>query len=342
MQQQQHHNNLYGILFMLLNTAALATLYAAMKHLTKSLGSNQAVFFYKFSLFIIILPWVFKDGLQSIRTGQIKLHVLRGFLSIGGTLAFMYALQFVDMIDVTALGYLEQVLLVIIGMLYFREKVTKSKIFAIFASFFGALIIVYPDIINFKNGWIPVLFQNKNFSDFNYYYLFTLLAVFFWTSNCIIVKLLGKTERTKIQLFYVTLFSCIFCFPTAFFEWKTVEVVGLLLKLPQRMVSFDEIGLKFEHMKFIAIIALSYFAHSISYFKALKYSEISSVVPFEYTKVVFVGILGYYFFAEIPDAYSYVGYILITGAGLILIKSERKRRKHAKKLQQLQEEYEHA
>jgi S-adenosylmethionine uptake transporter len=292
-----------------------------------------------------MLPWIFKDGFKYLYTTKFKLHFFRGFFSIGGSLAFMYALQHVEMVDATALGYLEQVMLVITGMIYFKEKVTKSKLFAIFASFFGALAIVYPDLIRFDDSWVPTLFLKKEFNSFNNFYLFVLLAVFFWSSNNIVIKFLGKTEKTKTQLFYVMMFSCLFSYPLAFIKWKTTNALGLTLLVPDYVIGFHQIGLQPEHIKYIALLALCYFIHGIAFFKALKYSEMSTVIPFEYSRLVFIGILGYYLFAEVPSTNSYIGYALIVGSGLLLIKSEAKRNKKeklAQKARELEEECGHA
>ncbi|MBA8667477.1 DMT family transporter [Holosporaceae bacterium 'Namur'] len=343
--QANQHNNIYGILFMILNAAALAILYAVMKLASKDISTNQIIFFYKSLILISILPWIFKNGFKSIATDQIKLHLIRGFLSICGSLSFMYALKYVDLVDATALGYLEQVLLVAIGMLYFKETTTKSKIFCVFASFVGASVILYPDLLKFEEGFIPVFFAKGGFKEFNFFYLFTLLAVACWTMNCIVVKVMGKTEKTKTQLFYVTLFSCIFAYPFAFIEWGTNNLAGLEIWSPNRLITLEEIGLDFDLFKYIAVIALCYFIHNISFFKAFKYAEISTVIPFEYSKIVFIGILQFYMFDKTPETVSYIGYFLIVGSGLILIRSEAKRRKKKKiqqQIEQLNEEYEHA
>ncbi len=343
--QPHQHNNLYGIFFIIINAAFVAILYAAMKFESGSLSSNQVVFFYKTLVLLLIIPWVFKEGIKSIYTDQIKLHLIRGFLSISGSLSFMYGLRHIDMTDATALGYLEQVLLVAIGMLYFNEAKTKSKVFCVLASLMGAFIVLYSKDMEFEDGWIPVFSKDKGFKNFNHYYLYILLGVLCWTLNCIVVKLMGKTERTKVQLFYVTLFSCIFAFPFAFFEWESVRVLGLNISMPGAVIPFDSVGLKVEHFKYIALIAFCYFGHNISFFKAFKYAEMSTIIPFEYTKLLFAGILQYYIYDKVPEHISYIGYALIVGSGILLIKSEAKRRskqKLDKQIQELNEEYEHA
>ena len=58
-----------------------------------------------------------------------------------------YAIKHIGLSDVTAVAYLEQIVLLIIGVLYFREAATKTKFIVIVASFIGAIIIIKPDYI---------------------------------------------------------------------------------------------------------------------------------------------------------------------------------------------------
>lgn len=322
---------------MLLNSAAMSFSYAMMKHMTKTLSSSQVLFFYKFGLFLCILPWIFKDGFQSIATKKLKLHILRGVLSISAALFMTHAIANSNLMDVTAIGYMEQVLLVIIGILYFKELATSSKIIGIIASFLGVLIVLYPEIIQFNGSIVPVLFQKKDFTGLNHYYIYAILATAIWAANSLVIKELGKTERTKTQLFYTLLFASVVSYPAAFINWHWFEVAGFNLPLPSGYTSFFDVGFELYHLKYIAILAFCYFCHSFSVFKAYKTAEISAIAPFYYSKLVLIGALGYYWFGETPASNQlYIGYGLIISAGVILIKSEAKRRKKEIAKQQLE------
>ena len=91
------------------------------------------------------------------------------------------------------------------------------------------------------------------------------------------------------------------------------------IKYPYSFIDFSTIGINGRHFIFIAVLALCYFLHVIGHFKALKHAELSIVVPFEYTRLIFAGIFGYFFFNEVPHTLSYLGYALIIGSGNILI-----------------------
>lgn len=336
---QFFQNNLFGISMMLLHAVALSILYAVIKELTKEINSNLAVFLYKFSLFVSVIPWCLWGGWKDLKTDRIWLHVTRGFLSVFGSLSMFYAIKHIGLSDVTAVAYLEQIILLIIGILYFKEAATKTKFFVIIASFTGAILIIKPDYIL----WLISTISGKHYelnTTINNYYVFVFLAIGFWSLNSTVIKILGKTEKTKVQLFYVMLFSSIIAFPIAFMDWTVAyHVVGALdIKYPSSFVDFSNLGLKPHHLLYIATLAFCYFLHVIGHFKALKHAELSIVIPFEYSRLVFAGILGYIFFAEVPLTPSYFGYGLIIGAGLFLFKSERRKMKKKRALQKQEQQ----
>lgn|GEM_PF-706238 len=312
-------NNILGIFLILLDSFSLAALYAVTKITTQDLKSSYVVFLYKFSLFLITLPWVLnKGGINNIRTPAFKVHLLRGFLSVGGSLSFMYGLQYISILDATILQNIEQVVLVLIGMLFFNEKVSKTKILSILLGVIGVLIVVNPRIVyNFD------LFSVK----INHGYLFILLAVMFWVGNNIAIKKLGQNSTNKAQIFYLMLFSSIFAYPVAFLKWNSLEVLGTNLLLPVGTINFSDIAIKFSHLKLIFMMSLFYLVHSISLFNALKVGEFSVVMPFVYFKLLWAGIFGYFIFSTLPEPSSWLGYFLIAAAGLLLMNKEIRNKK---------------
>ena len=91
------------------------------------------------------------------------------------------------------------------------------------------------------------------------------------------------------------------------------------------MLTFAETNLSVNHIISLVFLGILYFIHSITHFKALKHADLSLVVPFEYSRLVFAALLGYIMFDEVPTMVKAVGYAFIIGAGLYLIYSERRR-----------------
>jgi S-adenosylmethionine uptake transporter len=298
---------------MLINSIALTGLDICAKTLTQSLTPPQIVLFYKFLLFLITLPWVLVKGLELLKTSEIKIHFLRSLLSVLGGICFYKGLQNVKIADAAALENLQYIIVAIVGMIFFEEKCTKTKVFSIILGFLGALFIVKPEVF---------LLNRESFTTFNNYYIYTLLAIIFWSMNTITVKILGKTERNRTQLFYLLLFAIMWSLPGALLRFDSFDIFGFELSIiPIGLIDFSTIQLNFDQLKLLFIMAFFYFVHSLAYFNALK-RDISLVIPFRYSKLIFSGIAGYLFFMETPISLEYVGYTLIIISGLTLITRE--------------------
>lgn len=304
---------LYGILFMLLNTLSLAFLDICTGTLRKmSVDTSLIVFLYKATLLCLILPWVLSKGIKGLKTERIHVHLIRSLLGVAGSLSFIHGLKYVDMADAAALENIQYVLLVLIGMIFFKESFSRTKVAAIVLACIGAVVVVNP----YMFGFGAVEASGEKF------YGYTLLAIFFWTLNTIAVKLLGRTEKNRAQMFYLLFFSCMWSLPTVTLQLEAVEILGLAIPLiPLGWADMSKFANMWQYAPYILTMAFCYFIHGIAYFNALKY-EISTVVPFRYSKMVFSGLLGYFFMQQVPLASAYLGYILIIISGLLLLRYE--------------------
>ena len=52
---------------------------------------------------------------------------------------------------------------------------------------------------------------------------------------------------------------------------------------------------------------------------AYKYAAAKNISVFDYSQVLFSGILGFIFFSELPDLQSLIGYIIVISVGIILV-----------------------
>ena len=196
------HNNLYGIFFMIVNSFALASLYAINKQLLKGLPSSQATFLYKFVVFICLAIWVLRKGFKGIKTPVLPLHITRGFFSISGSLCFAYGLKHTQLANATALGYTEQLLWAIFGVMFFHEKMTTMKFGAILMIFLAMFLVLFPYIPTVVYDMIVGNPIELTTSGFDYHYLFIIAAAFFWAVNSSIVKVFAnKAVKVKYRHF---------------------------------------------------------------------------------------------------------------------------------------------
>lgn len=278
-----------GIILMIINAAAISSTYVIAKMLGKSISGDQVAFLYKAGGLFFTVPLLFKEGMMNnLKTEKIGLHILRSFLSLGAAICFYRGLIHVTATDATAITFLEPILGLVVGFLYFKEEITKTKILSVTLCLIGTLFIIRPGLKNF-----------------NMSYAYLLGALFLWAMNNLTIKVLGRTERTSATAFYMSLFTTIFAFPVAMqHSWAALD---------------------WTYMKYIVIMTICHLTHTICFFRALKMTDISVIMPFDYTRLIFTGLLSYIFLSEYPTSLSIFGYSLITLGGMILVLHETKK-----------------
>ena len=324
MSKPAEYRNTNGIVLMLINAFATSMLYCIMKYLTGFINSHQVVFLYKLLVLVGLIPWILYDGISCVKTKKFKVHLLRGFVSTTGALCFMYGMSKVDMASATALNKMEPILLMIIGALYFKEKLSMSKISAVTLSCLGMLFVVYPMISLTDNGFEFPFLNDEKAPEFNFNYLIILIGVFLWTINSSVVKILGRTESNRTQLFYVSVFSVLFAGPIALCQW-TILPGGIPMPTSIDMSFLS--NLTPPALGMLLCLGMLHFTHVACNFQALKMAEMSVVAPFDYAKLVFAGFLGYCFFNSIPTFSAYIGYFMILASGIYLLKVEVRNKK---------------
>ena len=58
--------------------------------------------------------------------------------------------------------------------------------------------------------------------------------------------------------------------------------------------------------------------------QAAKYADVAVTSPFEYSSFIFVGLMGYLIFSEVPNYSIYFGGLIIISSGIFIAYRERK------------------
>ena len=281
---------LIGIILMLMHAAALSCIYVIAKRLGKTISGDQIAFLYKTGGLFCTIPLLFKGGvINNLKTEKIKLHILRSIFSLSAAICFYRGLLKVPAVDAAAITFLEPIIALLVGVIYFKENITSTKMFLVVLCLSGTFLIIQP-----------------GFQSFNKSYLYLLGTLVFWAMNNLTMKILGKTERTTTTVFYMSLFTTIFALPFA---------------MSHSWAMFD-----WTYTKYVVVMTICHITHTVCFFRALKLTDLSAVMPFDYTRLLFTGILGYVFLKEYPNEYSTIGYCLIATGGMLLIFYETKKR----------------
>lgn len=274
-----------GIALMCLSTVAFAFMHALVRHVSSELPIFQIAFFRNLFGLIVLVPLIVRSNFELFRSRQIGLHALRGVVNIGAMLMFFMALSMTPLAKVTALSFTAPIFMAILSVLVLGERFRIHRWLAIVFGFIGMMIILRPGLVAMDTGAMLVLGSAG-----------------LWAIAMVLIKVLSRTESSVSIVAWMGIFLCLFSIGPALWVWQPVsgtQMIWLML-----------VGL----FGTIAQVALS---------QSLKETDPTAVMPFDFLKLVWTTLLGVWFFAEIPDLYTWVGAAVIFGSGLYIARRER-------------------
>jgi drug/metabolite transporter (DMT)-like permease len=133
-----------GVFLMFLSSMAYALNFVSIRELSESFSAYQLVLFRTVFGTAAMLPWLFRFGLDSLRTRRWGLYGFRAAVVYTGNLSWFYALAHMDLADATALSFLAPLFTAGILALWLRERLDGPRIIALSLGFAGALVLVRP------------------------------------------------------------------------------------------------------------------------------------------------------------------------------------------------------
>lgn len=275
-----------GIIFAILAYFSFSLLDAIQKTAVIYNSVFQILFLkYFFTLFLSKAESIRKKNIYFYQTQNIKLQIIRSFLSIIESGCFVLSFRYLTLADAHSIGSLTPVIVVGLSAIFLREKVSAKTWIAIFFGFLGVLIIMRPGLS---------IFDSKS--------LIPLVAAFFLSLYQILTRKASEYDPSETSLFYTSIIGIISMSFLVPFFWQPMQSFSYLL--------FVGIGIFFSFGIYFQIIALSY-------------SKASIVQPFHYTLILWAIILGYLIYDDIPDIFTITGAIIIATSGIYVLRSSK-------------------
>ena len=110
----------------------------------------------------------------------------------------------------------------------------------------------------------------------------------------IVIKILLRTDTSLAVTGYASIFVSLFALPPALYVWQSpsldawmwVVVIGVIGALAQLFLA-----------------------------EALREADAGAIMPFDFLKLLWASLFGFYLFGEIPDAYTWFGAAIIFASG---------------------------
>ncbi|KIN61792.1 RNA polymerase sigma-54 factor [Sulfitobacter noctilucae] len=282
---------LHGILLMCLSTVAFSIMHGLVRYVSEGLPPFQIAFFRNIFGLAFLMPLLMRSRFTVLRTRRIGLHALRGIVNIVAMLMFFTALSMSPLAKVTALSFTAPIFMAVLAVLVLGERFRLYRWMAIALGFLGMLIILRPGLVALDTGALLVLGSAA-----------------LWAVAMVIIKVLSRTESSLTIVAYMGIFLGVFSIFPALWVWEPfgLQTLGWLVL----------IGL----FGTIAQMALS---------QSLKETDPTALMPFDFLKLIWTALIGAWFFAEIPDIYTWVGAAVIFSSGLFIALRERRSARRA-------------
>lgn len=272
-------NTLLGGLLIVFAFLCVATMCALVKAVP-DVPIGTIILFQNAVGFLLIGPWVLGHGVRKLKTSRIWLHILRaGSGMLSQALMFM-ALEKMPLMNAVLLGNSAPLFMPIVARLGLKEKISGSVWASLFVGFIGVILILDPS---------PDLLSNPSA-------VLAVSAAVFSAIALVTVNCLSKTETSDQILFFYFLFSSLLALPFAFATWRML----------------------FER-EWAYLIAIGFLMAAVQVFiiLAYHYANAERIAPFNYSVVVFSGLIGWLVWKEMPGLLSGAGVLLVCAGGII-------------------------
>lgn len=278
-----------GIALILASTVFLGLSDVTAKYLSTSLPSIEIAWI-RFLVFSLIMTPAMIPGspLYALKTERRGLQFMRGTTVLGSSLFFITGLGYLPIAEASATGFVAPMFVTALSIVFLNEVVGLRRWIATFVGLLGVIIILRPGT-----------------SAFHAAAFFPLISALAWACTLIMTRMLSATERAITTMAYSSIAGVLILSVLVPFVWvaPTWQAVALGVF----------IGVASTAGQWIVVLAF-------------RYADASVLAPFSYTQLLWVSLLGFIVFGEIPDAWTVVGAGFIVASGLYTAHRERVRR----------------
>jgi drug/metabolite transporter (DMT)-like permease len=277
-----------GIALILISTVFLGTSDVTAKYLSATLPSIEIAWIRFLSFALIMVPAMLPGSpLFALRTDRLGLHMMRGCALLFSSLFFISGLRFLPIAEASATGFVAPLFVTALSIFFLGETVGLRRWIATGVGLIGVIIILRPG----SGAFHPAAF-------------FPIVSALAWACTLIMTRMMSGTERAITTMTY-----------------SSIAGVCILSAL----VPFVWVAPTWHDVMFGVFIGVASTAGQWIVVLAFRYADASVLAPFSYTQLLWVSILGFLVFGEVPDIWTVTGAAFIVASGLYTAHRERVR-----------------
>ncbi|THD85560.1 DMT family transporter [Aliigemmobacter aestuarii] len=278
-------HNVRGALAALLAFAIYATHDVVVKFLGSQYSAIQIIFFSVLLGFPLVTLMLMKDRTDgNLRPVHPWWTAVRTVSTVVTGVSAFYAFSVLPLAQTYAILFAAPLLITLLSIPILGEQVGIRRGLAVLVGLVGVLIVLRPGAAPLSLG-----------------HLGALTAAVFSSLASVIVRKIGKEERSAVLLLYPMVAN--------FF------ILGAALPFVYRPMPV-------EHLGMLGIIALFGFIATLLVIAAYRQAEAVIVAPMQYSQMIWAAIFGALLFDETPDLFTVIGGGVIILSGIYIVLRE--------------------
>ena len=255
------------------------------KYLSAELSFFQITWARYFFTVVWTLPFIFFFFRKNLTWSQNpKLQILRGLTLFSANICFFYSISIISMAKALTLAFVAPLVTTALSPIFLEERVGVKRWIAVVIGFIGSLVVIRPGIIEFNLATVAALGTGC------FYGVYLIITrKLHSTDNPLLTLLITGIVGATVSSLLVPI---VWVNPTNM-QWLWLSIMGIFACLGHILLIYS-----------------------------LKYADASKLAPFGYFEIITNIILGYFFFKDFPDIWTFLGLAIIISSGYYIFRNE--------------------
>jgi len=274
-----------AITFNLLAWVMLPIMDGFAKYLSSDLPVLQitwARYFFTVAFTFPIMFFFYRNQLKW--SEKPKLQFLRGLILLTANICFFYSISVISLAKALTLAFVAPLIVTAFSPIFLSEKVGLRRWLAVIIGFIGSLVVIRPGFVEINLASLAALGTGVMYG----FYL-------------IITRKLSTSDNPLLTLLLTGLVGAIIISIVMPFVWIKPTL---------------------NQWSMMAAIGIFACVGHLFLILSLKYADASKLAPFSYFEIITNIIIGYYFFSDFPDNWTFLGLFIIVMSGIYISRRE--------------------
>jgi len=264
---------------------ATASLSGAFLKLMSAELNVAVMTFGRYAGYLVVLMPIalWRYGRQVVLPPAAPTQFLRATMILGATVSFVFSVSYLPLANTVAILYIYPFLVALLSPWLLGERASPAVWLGVVCGFIGILIVIRPDLGVINVGTIAAIATGG-----------------FYAFHIIVTRKVANAAPVMVSNTYMALVAIVLISPFAWAWWQPVSLNQWAILFVMGAIN------AVSHLLIIGAFARA---------------SAPALAPFSYTEIVAAVGWGLLFFADIPDAVTFIGIAVIIASGVVVSQS---------------------